>query len=136
VICIKIFFIQLRKQLWTYLWVTWESYLWPRLIRFSYKSIRLPNLDSFLDGSFRYSTVCPQSPLGALKNCGVQTNWASHMRFAACGFCRVVLNSNLYMHKTFISVLINRTYYNLIRRIQINLQPSTLYVALKLLHQW
>jgi hypothetical protein len=29
------------------------------------------------------STVCPQSLLGVLKNCGAQTNWASHMRFAA-----------------------------------------------------
>jgi hypothetical protein len=28
-------------------------------------------------------TVCPQSPLGVLKNCGAQTNCASHMRFAA-----------------------------------------------------
>jgi hypothetical protein len=28
-------------------------------------------------------TVCPQSPFGVLKNCGAQTNWASHMRFAA-----------------------------------------------------
>jgi hypothetical protein len=28
-------------------------------------------------------TVCPQSPLGVLKNCGAQTNWASHMWFAA-----------------------------------------------------
>jgi hypothetical protein len=28
-------------------------------------------------------TVCPQSPLGVLKNCGAETNWASHMRFAA-----------------------------------------------------
>jgi hypothetical protein len=30
-----------------------------------------------------YYTVCPQSPLGVLKNCGAQTNWASHMLFAA-----------------------------------------------------
>jgi hypothetical protein len=29
------------------------------------------------------SMVCPQSPFGVLKNCGAQTNWASHMRFAA-----------------------------------------------------
>jgi hypothetical protein len=29
------------------------------------------------------STVCPQSPLGVLKNCGAKTNWASHMQFAA-----------------------------------------------------
>jgi hypothetical protein len=29
------------------------------------------------------NTVCPQSPLGVLKNCSAQTNWASHMRFAA-----------------------------------------------------
>jgi hypothetical protein len=28
-------------------------------------------------------TVCPQSPIKVLKNCGAQTNWASHMRFAA-----------------------------------------------------
>jgi hypothetical protein len=28
-------------------------------------------------------TVCPQSPFGVLKNCGAQTNRASHMRFAA-----------------------------------------------------
>jgi hypothetical protein len=28
-------------------------------------------------------TVCPQSLLGVLKNCGAQTNWASHMEFAA-----------------------------------------------------
>jgi hypothetical protein len=28
-------------------------------------------------------TVCPQSPLGVSKNCGAQTNWASHVRFAA-----------------------------------------------------
>jgi hypothetical protein len=28
-------------------------------------------------------TVCPQSPFGVLKNCGAQTNWTSHMRFAA-----------------------------------------------------
>jgi hypothetical protein len=28
-------------------------------------------------------TVCPQSPLGVLKNCGAPTNSASHMRFAA-----------------------------------------------------
>jgi hypothetical protein len=27
--------------------------------------------------------VCPQSPFGVLKNCGMQTNWASRMRFAA-----------------------------------------------------
>jgi hypothetical protein len=27
--------------------------------------------------------MCPQSPLGVLKNFGAQTNWASHMRFAA-----------------------------------------------------
>jgi hypothetical protein len=30
-----------------------------------------------------HSTVCPQSHFGVLKNCGAQTNWASHMRFAA-----------------------------------------------------
>jgi hypothetical protein len=29
------------------------------------------------------STVCPQSPSSVLKNCDTQTNWASHMRFAA-----------------------------------------------------
>jgi hypothetical protein len=29
------------------------------------------------------NTVCPQSPFGVLKNCGAQTNWASHMQFAA-----------------------------------------------------
>jgi hypothetical protein len=33
-------------------------------------------------------TACPQSPLGVLKNCGAQTNWASHMRFVHRGFCR------------------------------------------------
>jgi hypothetical protein len=32
--------------------------------------------------SFGY-TVWPQSPLGVLKNCGAQTNWAGHMRFVA-----------------------------------------------------
>jgi hypothetical protein len=37
--------------------------------------------------------VCPQSPLGVLKNCGAQTNWASHMRFEACGFCRLRTNN-------------------------------------------
>jgi hypothetical protein len=30
-----------------------------------------------------YSTMCPQSPFGILKNFGAQTNWASHMRFVA-----------------------------------------------------
>jgi hypothetical protein len=30
-----------------------------------------------------HNTVCPQSPFGVLKNCGDQTNWASHMRFVA-----------------------------------------------------
>jgi hypothetical protein len=29
------------------------------------------------------NTVCLQSPFGVSKNCGSQTNWASHMRFAA-----------------------------------------------------
>jgi hypothetical protein len=29
------------------------------------------------------NTVCPQSPLGVLKNCGAQTNWASDMQFTA-----------------------------------------------------
>jgi hypothetical protein len=33
--------------------------------------------------TYIWYTVCPQSPLGVLKNCGAQTNWASHMRFAA-----------------------------------------------------
>jgi hypothetical protein len=28
-------------------------------------------------------TVCPQSPFGVLKYYGSQTNWDSHMRFAA-----------------------------------------------------
>jgi hypothetical protein len=28
-------------------------------------------------------TACPQSLFGVLKNCGAQTNWASHMRYAA-----------------------------------------------------
>jgi hypothetical protein len=36
-----------------------------------------------LECFFRRYTVCPQSPFGVLKNCGAQTNWASHMRFAA-----------------------------------------------------
>jgi phytoene/squalene synthetase len=27
--------------------------------------------------------MCPQSPFGVLKNCGAQTNWASHIRFVA-----------------------------------------------------
>jgi hypothetical protein len=30
-----------------------------------------------------YYTVCPQSSFGVFKNCGAQTNWTSHMRFAA-----------------------------------------------------
>jgi hypothetical protein len=29
------------------------------------------------------SAVCQESPFGVLKICGAQTNWASHMRFAA-----------------------------------------------------
>jgi hypothetical protein len=31
----------------------------------------------------RKRTVCPQGPVGVLKNCGAQTNGANHMRFAA-----------------------------------------------------
>jgi hypothetical protein len=31
----------------------------------------------------RQTYRCPQSPLGVLKNCGTQTNWARHMRFVA-----------------------------------------------------
>jgi hypothetical protein len=42
-------------------------------------------LKSLYDGNSEFldNTVCPQSPLGVLKNCGAQTNWASHMWFVA-----------------------------------------------------
>jgi hypothetical protein len=33
--------------------------------------------------NFRHrNTVCPQSPLGDLKDCGAQTNWASHLLYS------------------------------------------------------
>jgi hypothetical protein len=48
--------------------------------------------------------VCPQSPLGVLKNCGAQTNWASHMRFAACGFCRALYKRCTDCFHTFITL--------------------------------
>jgi hypothetical protein len=48
------------------------------------KCIKLKTINlKFVNTNSIKSTVCPQSSFGVLKNCGAQTNLASHMRFAA-----------------------------------------------------
>jgi hypothetical protein len=44
---------------------------------------KTPYFPQYYTYKYDWYTVCPQSPLRVLKNCGAQTNWASHMRFAA-----------------------------------------------------